>query len=427
MKKVYLGIVDDHSGSMGDLRTEAINDYNSIIESYRKEAGDEIQVHVSVLPFDTRVENFTEFFTDIKNVKNITDYYTKGMTALLDGIGKMMAHFEQVPKHEDTQFMIMIRTDGAENSSNKWNVSNLSEVIRQAQATGDWTITLRTPDTHESRDLAARLNIPTKNIFFWDGRSKESFAQASAATDSGITRYMSASKLGVKSSSSFYTDLSNVTPEMMQTTMKDISSEVAIYTTTSDEVIVPFVERMRGSFVKGTAYYQLTKPEREVQNYKLLLVRDKKSGSVYGGRNARMILNLPEDRSCKIIPGDHGQYEIFIQSTSINRKLPKGTMLAIWDPVQVYSKMTQPSVIKQAILPPSKQAILPPVINNPVQFPQWPTSQQIQKPLATKTPLSKTSEAWKRGFKDGKAHKRRNESDTDYLAGYKAGNASTKK
>lgn len=51
---------------------------------------------------------------------------------------------------------------------------------------------------------------------------------------------------------------------------------------------------------------------------------EKGKGSVYGGEDARRLLDLP-DHVTKVRPGNHANFDIFIQSTSINRKLKNGT------------------------------------------------------------------------------------------------------
>jgi hypothetical protein len=93
--------------------------------------------------------------------------------------------------------------------------------------------------------------------------------------------------------------------------------------------IKDFVQAQGIAFTKGCAFYQLSKTET-VQDYKQIAVRDKMGGAVYSGIAARDLLGLPHHGECKLAPGQHGQYEIFVQSTSVNRKLVKGTNLMIW-------------------------------------------------------------------------------------------------
>ena len=51
--------------------------------------------------------------------------------------------------------------------------------------------------------------------------------------------------------------------------------------------------------------------------------------AVFGGTDARSVLGIPEGQNLKIKPGNHGNFDIFVQSTSLNRKLVRGTKLLV--------------------------------------------------------------------------------------------------
>jgi hypothetical protein len=53
---------------------------------------------------------------------------------------------------------------------------------------------------------------------------------------------------------------------------------------------------------------------------------EKKKGSIWGGYKARELIGLPTDGSLAIVePGNHANYDIYVQSTSVNRLLVRGT------------------------------------------------------------------------------------------------------
>jgi hypothetical protein len=105
-------------------------------------------------------------------------------------------------------------------------------------------------------------------------------------------------------------------------------NEYAIYSVGATAEIRTFVENQSGQvYVKGSAYYKLEKPET-VQGYKEIAVRNRKTGKVYSGPNARQVLGLPS-HDIRIAPGDHGDWDIFVQSTSVNRKLLQGTEVMV--------------------------------------------------------------------------------------------------
>ncbi len=92
----------------------------------------------------------------------------------------------------------------------------------------------------------------------------------------------------------------------------------------ADSPINVFVQNVVGvPFVKGKGFYMLMKAET-VQSYKEICIRDKRNGNVYHGDEARKLIGLP-DTDCKVKPEDVGDYDVYVQSTSNNRKLIKGT------------------------------------------------------------------------------------------------------
>lgn len=89
-----------------------------------------------------------------------------------------------------------------------------------------------------------------------------------------------------------------------------------------------FVEKVTSQpYIKGCAFYQLSK-EVLVQASKQIYIFDRQSKNVYQGEYARALLGIP-NTNCKIRPDYNGRFDVFIQSTSLNRKLVPGTKLLI--------------------------------------------------------------------------------------------------
>ena len=91
------------------------------------------------------------------------------------------------------------------------------------------------------------------------------------------------------------------------------------------------MEEKTGQYKLGTVFYQLTKRE-EVQDNKRFIVWDKNSGEYYTGAEARSLLKLPSTGTIKLIPGANDQFEVFVQSNSVNRKLVGGTKVVVYEP-----------------------------------------------------------------------------------------------
>lgn len=85
-----------------------------------------------------------------------------------------------------------------------------------------------------------------------------------------------------------------------------------------------FVTENGLKFKKGRGFYEFTKTET-IQGYKEIVLMDKKTGDMFEGAAAREMLGLPEDTTARIKPTSLDKYVVFVQSTSVNRKLIGGT------------------------------------------------------------------------------------------------------
>ena len=101
----------------------------------------------------------------------------------------------------------------------------------------------------------------------------------------------------------------------------------------STDSIKGFVEKNGITYKVGKAFYELTKTE-EVQQYKEIILQDKISGDMYYGDDARKHLGLKPQCERKgdyahekLRPVKDDEYRVFVQSTSVNRKLVAGTNL----------------------------------------------------------------------------------------------------
>lgn len=112
----------DRSGSMSGIEKDTIGGYNSYIDSQRGK-----NVKVTTILFDDKYEVLHNR-EDIDNVKKLTnkEYYVRGCTALLDAIGKTI---QRLDKKKPNKVMFIITTDGYENSSRKYNKSQIKELI----------------------------------------------------------------------------------------------------------------------------------------------------------------------------------------------------------------------------------------------------------------------------------------------------------
>jgi hypothetical protein len=148
--------------------------------------------------------------------------------------------------------------------------------------------------------------------------------------------YFTGRSMGVTSTQTFYTDLSKVSKADLKE-LDDITSNVKLWEVKDEAVIREFVEsKLKGSpMLKGSAFYQLMKAEKNVQDYKKIALVEKKTKKVLFGDKVRSFLGLPQYGDVKVEPGNHGDFDVFVQSTSTNRKLPRGTKVLYYEAIGV--------------------------------------------------------------------------------------------
>lgn len=103
------------------------------------------------------------------------------------------------------------------------------------------------------------------------------------------------------------------------------SGRFQVMSVDSESVIMNFVTDQGITFKKGRGFYQLTKSEK-VQGGKEIILQDKETGEFFNGPQVRKILGLSEGIEGRLSSKSFlDKFEIFVQSTSLNRKLVGGT------------------------------------------------------------------------------------------------------
>lgn len=331
--KSYTGISRDHSASMRPLTEYAAIDYNNQIAEIKANA-EGMDTIVSVVKCGVGRPGIVERIITNSTVNMLTDVDPKDYdadgwsTPLFDSIGSLIETFEAVPDANDNNvsFLITAITDGEENSSSTWK-HKLFDKIKKLQATDRWTFVFRVPRGY-ARSLVS-LGIPPGNILEWE-QTKAGLAKATQETSIALSSYYTNIKSGVKSTAKFFTNIADVSPDEIKKKLHDVTDQVSFWVVSDLEdgvQIRDFCEAHlnKQKMLKGAGFYQLVKPEKDIQDYKQIIIRDKATGFVYTGDDVRDMLGLPNYGHIKVSPGDHGQWDIYIQSTSVNRKLPAGT------------------------------------------------------------------------------------------------------
>ena len=129
----------DRSGSMAGLESDTIGGFNSLIDKQKKVDG---KAFVTTVLFDNRQKTVHDRM-DLAEVCPMTDkeYYVGGSTALLDAVGDTVTHIEKIhryvrPEDVPAHTMVVITTDGMENSSRKWHAGEVKRLVEQKKEQG---------------------------------------------------------------------------------------------------------------------------------------------------------------------------------------------------------------------------------------------------------------------------------------------------
>jgi hypothetical protein len=328
--KTYVGLVRDHSASMRTLSRKAMEDYNSTVGGIKSSIGADHTAYLTTVECgsgNSSQAKLVEAINPLSETKPITVYETNGGgTPLWDSVGLLIETLEKIPvvESDNTAFLVMVTTDGEENASRQWTARTLQEKMRKLQATDRWTFVFRVPVGYKNN--LVRMGISDGNVIEWN-QTEAGLVRSSEQTVTGIQNYFSERSRGATRSNTFYADLANVSKAEINSALQEVTNEykrVYVPNKYDKAAIKDFCVDTVGKYTVGDAYYQLTKPET-VQDKKTICILDRYSGKIYRGHHARSLLGLPAYGSIKVAPGNSGNYDIFVQSTSVNRKLVKDT------------------------------------------------------------------------------------------------------
>lgn len=134
LTSVYHLIVLDESGSMSCVTNQTISGCNETIQTIRlmQDNNKDTQTHyVSVYLFESGRSRYIIHNQPVVEVKDIThkDYCPNGCTPLFDALGITLMELKEIMGTPDTLGYVTIITDGEENSSRRYSLHQVRELI----------------------------------------------------------------------------------------------------------------------------------------------------------------------------------------------------------------------------------------------------------------------------------------------------------
>lgn len=333
--QTHVAFCIDESGSVRGIVKPLVEAYNKNVIGIRDAVLDQGQeASMTAMAFGDRNLKHRILYVgqQVQTVKplKVSDLNPTGMTPLFDSVYRAIRKLEELDDGKsDTTFVITTVTDGHENDSRDPGVQATIRLMNEKMATDRWTFTFLIPNKYV-RDFCHEYDIPPGNVKGWDATSAEGTHVAFAANTQGYQHYFTAKSRGVMSSKSFYTDIGDLTVRKTRSALSEITGQVELIQVPNACTIREAINNAGHEYVKGTAFYQLVKTEKRVQDYKMIVLKVISSGKFYAGSEARKMLGIDVQGTIRLVPQDHGKFEIYIQSTSYTRKIPAGTNVLYW-------------------------------------------------------------------------------------------------
>ena len=206
--KTYVAMILDSSGSMYGIKDEARAHFNEQVQELRAKS-EEHDVKVTLTTFNGEV-NIKRFNKPIGSVEELSDqeYQPSGSTALYDAIGETVAKIRHSAKdlHKDhVSVLVLIITDGYENSSREYSQGTIKNQISALEESG-WTFTFMGANV-DPLTIQQDFGISVGNYMSFTS-DKVGTVAANVTRTAALDTFLSNKLGGQRDTKGFYTDKS---------------------------------------------------------------------------------------------------------------------------------------------------------------------------------------------------------------------------
>ncbi|KQV15831.1 MULTISPECIES: vWA domain-containing protein [unclassified Kitasatospora] len=350
----HVSLVVDNSGSMRKHEAQLVRVVDEFVKGLQEES-DRLghETRVSLYAFDHEVKNLV-WDMDVKHLPSLRGLYRvdNGATALIEAAVKSVEDLKNIWEgYGEHAFLQVVVTDGEENASGFSETGQMHIRMGAGKGTavlgtwlgriqgamdqlpGHWTSAILVPNSLAKR-TAQEYGFPAGNIAIWDADSSKGVEEAIGTVKSAATSFLRGREQGVRGTRNLFAMGQDLSSADVLASLDALDTGKYILVPVDQAAqIRDFVTRSGHAYTSGCAFYELSKREK-IQGGKQLAVAEKDPGTgrmtgrVFSGPAARRLLGLP-DSEATVKPGDNPAYTVFVQSTSVNRKLVAGTKLLV--------------------------------------------------------------------------------------------------
>jgi hypothetical protein len=190
----HITVILDRTGSMESIRDDTIGGFNAFLKQQKAEPG---KATLTLVQFDT--QDPYEVIHKFKPLKDIPDltretYVPRASTPLLDAMGRgindLEDNLENMPEGKrPTGIVIVIVTDGQENSSREFRKDQITKMVKQKQEKAGWQFVFLSADLAAINDAIA-VGVRQGSAMAFD-KTAQGTATAFAASSRWVSEYRS--------------------------------------------------------------------------------------------------------------------------------------------------------------------------------------------------------------------------------------------
>ena len=212
MKKTYVAIILDKSGSMQSTKSAAIAGFNEQVQQMKINAKTQ-EILCSLVSFNGEVyEHLWNVPVDQLEEANEKDFSPNGSTAMMDAVGYVTQKLLSTTDYNDPDvaYLIITISDGETNADKHFNQKALRELVQSCESSNKWTFTYMGCGKEYLEKVAEMTGTPIANMAAWDNTSKEAVEKSFRNSSLRSAKYFSERELGSVGTCAFASDSGGV-------------------------------------------------------------------------------------------------------------------------------------------------------------------------------------------------------------------------